>query len=76
LARKRKFNVTNPFQAVVPSCDLPQNNRRERFKKVFFAVLAAHILLFLTLLIQGCRGGQNTKTSSMPADFGTITAQY
>jgi hypothetical protein len=65
--------VSNPFQVSGTLNGNPQNNRRERFKKVFFAVLAAHVLLFLTLLIQGCRSGQNV--SSLPPDTGVQTAQ-
>ena len=52
----------NPFQ--VPGTALGtiqiQNHRRERFRNVFFIVLAAHVVLFLVLLIQGCRSGQPT----------------
>jgi hypothetical protein len=59
------LNAANPFQAGSLNVN-PQLNRRERFKKIFFAVLAAHVILFLTLLIQGCRNGQNTTTSGAP----------
>ena len=67
------MNVTNPFSATVSLSGNPQSYRRERFKKVFFAVLAAHVLLFLTLLIQGCRSGQNT--SALPSDTAATMAQ-
>lgn len=50
----------------------PQQIRRERFKKVFFAVLAAHVLLFLVLLIQGCNSGN---TAAMSPDPGSVKAQ-
>jgi hypothetical protein len=70
---KETLNAINPFQVAGALSGNPQNTRRERFKKVFFAVLAAHVLLFLTLLIQGCRSGQNV--SSLPPDTGTVTAQ-
>jgi hypothetical protein len=70
---KKKLNVTNPFQAAAALNGNPQYNRRERFKKVFFAVLAAHVILFLTLLIQGCRSGQNT--SALPSESADAIAQ-
>ena len=56
-------NVANPFSASVAQTGNPQFNRRERFKKVFFAVLAAHVILFLTLLIQA-RGQDATSLPS------------
>jgi hypothetical protein len=61
-------NQFNPFQA--PGSPVgnisvnPQFHRRERFKKIFLAVLAVHVLLFLTLLIQGCRNDQHGTTSA------------
>jgi hypothetical protein len=67
-------NVANPFSASVAQTGNPQFNRRERFKKVFFAVLAAHVILFLTLLIQGCRTGQDT--SSAPSESALAQAQH
>jgi hypothetical protein len=70
---KIKLKVLNPFQVPGSLIGNPQQNRRERFKKVFFAVLAVHVLLFLTLLIQGCRSGQNS--SSQSPDSATMTAQ-
>jgi hypothetical protein len=70
---KATVNVSNPFQVPGSLIGNPQNNRRERFKKVFFAVLVAHVILFLTLLIQGCRSGQNV--GSLPPDSATVTAQ-
>jgi hypothetical protein len=71
---KVTLNVTNPFSASVALTGNPQFNRRERFKKVFFAVLAAHVILFLTLLIQGCRTGQDT--SSAPSESALAQAQH
>lgn len=71
---KVKLNVSNPFQVPGSVIGNPQINRRERFKKVFFAVLAVHILLFLTLLIQGCRSG-GKDVGSLPPEAGTVTAQ-
>jgi len=68
------LNVTNPFSASVALTGNPQINRRERFKKVFFAVLAAHVILFLTLLIQGCRTGQDT--SSLPSESMLAQVQH
>jgi hypothetical protein len=70
---KVPLNATNPFQVSGSLIGNPQFNRRERFKKVFFAVLAVHVLLFLTLLIQGCRSGQSS--SSLPPNSATVTAQ-
>jgi hypothetical protein len=59
----------NPFQ--VPGNAIGtiqiQNHRRERFRNVFFIVLGAHIALFLALLIQGCRGGQQTTSQPPPS---------
>jgi len=57
---KKKLNATtNPFQASAALSGNLQYDKRERFKKVFLAVLAAHVLLFLFLLIQESRSGQN-----------------
>ena len=66
--------MTNPFSASVALTGSLQINRRERFKKVFFAVLAAHVILLLTLLIQGCRTGQDT--SSLPPETTVAQAQH
>lgn len=59
----------NPFQ--VPGTAVGtiqiQNHRRERFRNIFFVVLAAHIFLFLTLLIQGCRTDQTSSQISAPS---------
>lgn len=56
----------NPFQ--VPGTAVGtiqiQNHRRERFRNVFFIVLAAHIVLFLTLLIQSCSSGRNVASQA------------
>jgi hypothetical protein len=73
LARERQLKALNPFQVPGSVIGNPQINRRERFKKVFFAVLAIHVILFLTLLIQGCRSGQNS--SSLGPDSAVVTAQ-
>jgi hypothetical protein len=73
LARERQLKAANPFQVPGSVIGNPQINRRERFKKVFFAVLAIHVILFLTLLIQGCRSGQNS--SSLGPDSAVVTAQ-
>ena len=70
---KEKLKACNPFQIPGSLIGNPQITRRERFKKIFFAVLAAHVLLFLTLLIQGCRSGRNV--GSLPPDSGAVTAQ-
>jgi len=67
------LKALNPFQVPGSVIGNPQINRRERFKKVFFAVLAIHVILFLTLLIQGCRSGQNS--SSLGHDSTVVTAQ-
>lgn len=72
---KDTLNVTaNPFSASVAQTSNPQFNRRERFKKVFFAVLAAHVIVFLTLLIQECRTGQDT--SSAPSESALAQVQH
>jgi hypothetical protein len=73
LARESKLKALNPFQVPGSIIGNPQIHRRERFKKVFFAVLAIHVILFLTLLIQGCRSGQNS--SSLGPDSAVVTAQ-
>ena len=56
----------NPFQ--VPGTAIGtiqiQHHRRERFRNIFFIVLAAHIVLFLALLIQGCRSGKDTASQT------------
>jgi hypothetical protein len=67
-------NVTNPFSTSVAQTGNPQFTRRERFKKVFFAVLAAHVFLFLTLLILGYRTGQDT--SSLPSESMLAQVQH
>jgi hypothetical protein len=51
----------------------PQHHRRERFKKIFFTVLAVHVVLFLTLLIQGCRSGR--QASPQAHDSGAVASQ-
>ena len=62
--------MSNPFQA----SGYIGGNSRERFKKIFFAVLAVHIVLFLTLLIQGCRNGTNQTATEGP-ESGIVAAQ-
>jgi hypothetical protein len=62
----------NPFQvsgSAIGNLQI-QNHRRERFRNIFFAVLAAHVALFLTLLIQGCR----SQTASQAPKAPEITA--
>lgn len=72
---RKTVKVFNPFQ--VPGTAVGtiqiQNHRRERFRNIFFIVLAAHIALFLTLLIQGCRTDQ---TSSQSAASSTAAAVH
>ena len=67
----------NPFQ--VPGSAIGtlqiQNHRRERFRNIFFAVLAAHVALFLTLLIQGCRS-QTTSQAPQTSETTTIAPQH
>ena len=70
----------NPFQ--VPGTALGNiqihNHRRERFRNIFFLVLGAHVALFLTLLIQGCRGcqsGQQQSNAQAPETAAVATAQ-
>jgi LysM repeat protein len=48
------MNATNPFQ--IPSCfqNDQEFRRRERFKRVFVAVVATGILFLVGLLIEGC----------------------
>jgi hypothetical protein len=48
---------------------------RERFKKIFFTVLAIHVILFLTLLIQGCRNGNNNGVATEGPDSGIVAVQ-
>jgi hypothetical protein len=64
----------NPFQ--VPGTAVGtiqiQHHRRERFRNIFFIVLAAHIVLFLTLLIQSCSSGK--QSSSQAPDQSTVVA--
>lgn len=69
------LKVSNPFQVHGAVIGNPQQNRRERFKKIFFTILAIHVILFLTLLIQGCRNGQNGSGASQGPNSGTVTAQ-
>jgi hypothetical protein len=70
---KVTLKANNPFQTSGSVIGNPHQNRRERFKKVFFAVLAVHVILFLTLLIQGCRSGRNS--SSLTPEAAVVTAQ-
>ena len=71
----------NPFQ--VPGTALGniqiQNHRREKFRNIFFLVLGAHVALFLTLLIQGCRGCQSSNgqqsNAQAPETAAVATAQ-
>jgi len=44
-----------PFVPTVCLISVPSRSRRERFKKVFFGVLAAHVVLLLGLLITDYR---------------------
>ncbi|HXT09967.1 MAG TPA: hypothetical protein VN873_00240 [Candidatus Angelobacter sp.] len=67
------MKAANPFQVPGYMIGNPQFTGRERFKKIFLAVLAAHVLLFLTLLIQGCRTGQ--KASSVTPDGSALASQ-
>jgi hypothetical protein len=60
----KKVNASNPFQISSSLTGNPQHTRRERFKKIFFAVLAVHVILFLTLLIQGCRSGRQASAQA------------
>ena len=62
--------LLNPFQAIGSI----SGNPRERFKKIFFTVLAIHVILFLTLLIQGCRNGNNQTATEGP-DSGIVAVQ-
>ncbi len=62
--------VLNPLQVIGSK----SGNPRERFKKIFFTVLAIHVILFLTLLIQGCRNGNNNVATEGP-DSGIVAAQ-
>jgi len=67
----------NPFQ--VPGSALGnlqiQNHRRERFRNIFFAVLAAHVALFLTLLIEGCRS-QTTSQAPQATETTAVVVQH
>jgi hypothetical protein len=66
----------NPFQ--VPGTAVGtiqiQNNRRERFRNIFFIVLGAHIVLFLALLIQSCSSGK--QSASQAPDQNTVAAAH
>lgn len=74
LAREVQLNdVINPFQLAGALSGKPQQLQRERFKKIFWAVLAAHVLLFLSLLIQGCRSGQQSVSETQ--NSGTVASQ-
>ncbi|MEY2466151.1 MAG: LysM domain [Verrucomicrobiota bacterium] len=71
IAIYNRMNASNPFQ--IPPClqraDV-QQRRRERFRNGFLAAVAAHVILFAVLLIQGCKNGQsafNAKPEAPPA---------
>lgn len=49
----------NPFLVSSSLQNNLQNRGHRRFKNIFFAVLAVHVVLFLSLLIQGCRTSQS-----------------
>jgi hypothetical protein len=70
---KETLKVLNPFQVPGTLNGNPQHHRRERFKKIFFTVLAVHVVLFLTPLIQGCRSER--QASSQAQDSGMIASQ-
>jgi hypothetical protein len=71
---KKQLNATtNPFQASAALSGNLQYDKRERFKKVFLAVLAAHVLLFLFLLIQESRG--NHSANLLPSESMAAIAQ-
>ena len=47
-------NTANPIQ-FRPTFQSGEQRRRERVRVIFFISMAAHLLLFSGLLIQGCR---------------------
>ena len=78
------MNATNPFQ--VPSCFQidHERRRRERFKRMFIAVVAMGILLMIGLLIEGCmsqhaRAASPTSTAAdtpkSPSNLPTAAAE-
>jgi hypothetical protein len=69
---KMKFmNSSNPFQ--IPSCFQvdPQRRRRERFKKIVFAIVAGIVLLLVGLLIEGCVS-EHAKAVTPPASPASL----
>lgn len=67
------MNTSNPFQ--IPAClqraDI-QQRRRNRFKKIVVATMAAFVTLLVVLLIEGCVS-EHAKTST--ATPGTFVAR-
>jgi LysM repeat protein len=54
----------NPFTPTVSLMSVPQRSRRERFKVTMFSVLAAHAILLIGLLIQGCKSESGLSAAS------------
>ena len=61
------MNTSNPFQ--IPSClqraDL-QQRRRNRFKKIVVASVAAFVTLLVVMLIEGCVSQQARTATANP----------
>jgi LysM repeat protein len=65
----------NPFVPTVPLITLPNRSQRERFKTWFFAVLAAHVAVFLVLLLKDYRDELTVNARSLPEAVGSPTTE-
>jgi len=76
-------NKLNPFSGPGSLKAEGQQTRRERFKVVVWTIVAANVVLFAGLLIQGCRGepattettGDSAAEVTSPDTNGTATAE-
>ena len=63
----------NPFVPTVCLISVPSRSRRERFKKVFFGILAAHVVFLLGLLITEYRRELMVSAKELPAGTAPTT---
>src|ERR1035437_239985 len=56
----------NPFVPTVCLINLSARSRRERFKKIFFGILAAHVVLLLSLMINDYHHEQLVSAKELP----------
>jgi LysM repeat protein len=70
---RKTVNKLNPFSGPGSLSSERQQTRRERFKVVVWTIVAANVVLFAGLLIQGCRGEPAT-TETTGSSAAEVTA--